>query len=73
MSNISSAAAAAPRLSHRYYAMKAKWLGMERMNHWDRNAPLPSGAEANAVIVLAEHGISPQIRFIPPGPQPAQR
>lgn len=39
----------------------------------DRNAPLPSGAEANAVIVLAEHGISPQIRFVPPGPQPAQR
>ena len=30
-----------PRLSHRYYAMKARWLGMEQMNHWDRNAPLP--------------------------------
>ncbi len=30
-----------PRLSHRYYAMKARWLGMEAMNHWDRNAPLP--------------------------------
>src|SRR6185503_11176364 len=30
-----------PRLSHRYYKMKAKWLGMEVMNHWDRNAPLP--------------------------------
>ncbi len=30
-----------PRLSHRYYAMKAKWLGMEKMNNWDRNAPLP--------------------------------
>ncbi len=30
-----------PRLSHRYYAMKAKWLGMEQMNFWDRNAPLP--------------------------------
>ena len=30
-----------PRLSHRYYAMKAKWLGMEQMNYWDRNAPLP--------------------------------
>jgi oligoendopeptidase F len=30
-----------PRLSHRYYAMKAKWLGMDKMNHWDRNAPLP--------------------------------
>jgi len=30
-----------PRLSHRYYAMKAKWLGMEKMSNWDRNAPLP--------------------------------
>jgi len=38
--------AACPRLSHRYYAMKAKWLGMERMNHWDRNAPLPETPKA---------------------------
>jgi oligoendopeptidase F len=30
-----------PRISHRYYALKAKWLGMERLAHWDRNAPLP--------------------------------
>ncbi len=30
-----------PRLSHRYYALKAKWLGLERMQVWDRNAPLP--------------------------------
>jgi oligoendopeptidase F len=33
--------AAYPRLSHRYYALKAKWLGLERMQTWDRNAPLP--------------------------------
>ena len=38
--------AASPRLSHRYYAMKAKWLGMDRMNHWDRNAPLPETPQA---------------------------
>jgi oligoendopeptidase F len=31
-----------PRLSHRYYKMKAKWLGLEKLQHWDRNAPLPS-------------------------------
>ncbi|WP_211866661.1 M3 family oligoendopeptidase [Neoroseomonas terrae] len=30
-----------PRLSHRYYQMKAKWLGLEKLQHWDRNAPLP--------------------------------
>ena len=33
--------AAYPRLSHRYYALKAKWLGLKRMQTWDRNAPLP--------------------------------
>ena len=28
-------------LSHRYYALKAKWLGLEKLEYWDRNAPLP--------------------------------
>ena len=35
-----------PRLSHRYYAMKAHWLGMDQLNHWDRNAPLPETPQA---------------------------
>ncbi len=30
-----------PRVSHRYYALKAKWLGKQTLAHWDRNAPLP--------------------------------
>jgi oligoendopeptidase F len=30
-----------PKLSHRYYSMKAKWLGLEKLEYWDRNAPLP--------------------------------
>lgn len=30
-----------PLLSHRYYLMKAKWLGLPKLMHWDRNAPLP--------------------------------
>ena len=30
-----------PRLSHRYYLMKAKWLGLPKLRHYDRNAPLP--------------------------------
>ena len=34
------------RLSHRYYAMKARWLGLERLEHWDRNAPLPADDDA---------------------------
>ena len=33
--------AAYPKLSHRYYELKRKWLGVERMQVWDRNAPLP--------------------------------
>ena len=33
--------AAYPKLWHRYYALKAKWLGLETMQVWDRNAPLP--------------------------------
>ncbi|MBS9717867.1 M3 family oligoendopeptidase [Pseudohalocynthiibacter aestuariivivens] len=33
--------AAYPKLSHRYYALKAKWLGLDKMQVWDRNAPLP--------------------------------
>ena len=33
--------AAYPKLSHRYYRLKAKWLGLERLQIWDRNAPLP--------------------------------
>ncbi|QND48214.1 M3 family oligoendopeptidase [Rhizobium lusitanum] len=41
-----------PRLSHRYYKMKAKWLGMEQMNFWDRNAPLPE--TSNALIPWTE-------------------
>ena len=42
---VSSVRASYPRLSHRYYAMKAKWLGMETLSHWDRNAPLPEKSE----------------------------
>lgn len=34
--------AAYPRLSHRYYKLKAKWLGLDKLEVWDRNAPLPT-------------------------------
>ena len=33
--------AAYPKLSHRYYALKAKWMGLDSLEMWDRNAPLP--------------------------------
>ena len=38
--------AAYPKLSHRYYALKAKWMGLETLEMWDRNAPLPDSDEA---------------------------
>lgn len=60
-----------PRLSHRYYAMKAKWLGMEKMNHWDRNAPLPETPqsvigwdEAKNTVLSAYHGFAPEMAEI---------
>ena len=39
---VAAVEAAHPRLSHRYYKLKAKWFGAEQLNHWDRNAPLPN-------------------------------
>ncbi len=37
---------AAPRLAHRYYALKAKWFGVDTLPYWDRNAPLPEDTDA---------------------------
>ena len=68
---VSSVRAAYPRLSHRYYAMKAKWLGKERLDHWDRNAPLPkveqrpvNWDEARDTVLSAYGGFSPRMADI---------
>lgn len=60
-----------PRLSHRYYAMKAKWLGMDQMNTWDRNAPLPDAdnriipwGEAKDTVLSAYNAFSPEMAEI---------
>ncbi len=60
-----------PRLSHRYYAMKARWLGMDAMNHWDRNAPLPETPrqtipweEARDTVLTAYHQFAPEMAEI---------
>src|SRR5690606_38844744 len=60
-----------PRISHRYYAMKAKWLGMDKLNHWDRNAPLPETPqaiipwdEAKDTVLSAYNAFSPQMADI---------
>jgi len=63
--------AAYPRLSHRYYALKAKWLGLETLQVWDRNAPLPQEDPqlvdwevARATVLDAYAGFSPQMAEI---------
>lgn len=63
-----SVVAAYPRLSHRYYALKAKWLGLETLEIWDRNAPLPMDAprqigwdEARTTVMEAYAGFSPKL------------
>ena len=38
---VSAVRSAYPRLSHRYYALKARWFGGAQLDYWDRNAPLP--------------------------------
>lgn len=32
-------------ISHRFYKLKAKWLGVDKIEYWDRNAPLPFSAD----------------------------
>jgi oligoendopeptidase F len=44
-----------PRLSHRYYRLKAKWFGVEVMPYWDRNAPLPQDDERTIPWAQAQH------------------
>jgi len=56
------------RLSHRYYMLKAKWLGLEKLEHWDRNAPLPADSdrpiawsEARDRVLSAYSGFSTEL------------
>ncbi|WP_374651473.1 M3 family oligoendopeptidase [Dongia sp.] len=57
-----------PKLSHRYYKLKAKWMGVEALDFWDRNAPLPRDddrlipwAEATKSVLDAYHEFSPEL------------
>ncbi len=57
-----------PRLSHRYYRMKAKWLGLPKLQHWDRNAPLPNDddrliewPDATKQVLGAYRAFSPEL------------
>jgi oligoendopeptidase F len=60
-----------PRLSHRYYKMKAKWLGLDVLQSWDRNAPLPTAPKAEIswqtardTVLKAYHGFAPEMADI---------
>lgn len=56
------------RISHRYYELKRKWLGLETLQVWDRNAPLPMDDpatvewdRAKAMVLDAYSGFSPRM------------
>ena len=60
-----------PRISHRYYALKASWFGKKRLPQWDRSAPLPKVPtrtigwnEAKATVLTAYGAFSPAMAEI---------
>src|SRR6201746_1094081 len=68
---VGSVRAAYPRLSHRYYALKAGWFKKKKLAHWDRNAPLPFAAtgsiawpDARNMVLTAYRGFSPEMASI---------
>src|SRR5580692_1559176 len=68
---VAAVRAAYPQLSHRYYALKAKWFGKKKLPHWDRNAPLPQVPqrmvgwdEAKDTVLTAYGAFSPKMAAI---------
>ncbi len=68
---IESVRRAYPRLSHRYYALKARWMGLDELEFWDRNAPLPEDSEerrswddAKVIVLDAYRSFSPRLAAI---------
>jgi len=63
--------AAHGRLSHRYYALKARWFGKDALDYWDRNAPLPEDddrvipwKQAEETVLAAYRAFSPTLAEI---------
>jgi oligoendopeptidase F len=63
--------AAYPKLSHRYYRLKAKWMGLDHLEIWDRNAPLPieqpktvNWTEARETVMGAYASFAPEMSDI---------
>jgi len=68
---VAAVRAAYPRLSHRYYALKARWFGKKKLPYWDRNAPLPFAAtgkiswnDARDTVLTAYGEFSPEMASI---------
>ncbi len=68
---ISATKEAYPRLAHRYYRYKANWMGLDKLEYWDRNAPLPEDTdkripwdEAKVIVLDAYRGFSPKLADI---------
>ena len=68
---VGSVRSAYPRLSHRYYQLKAGWFKKKKLAHWDRNAPLPFAAtgsiawpDAKNMVLTAYRGFSPEMADI---------
>jgi oligoendopeptidase F len=68
---VSAVREAYPSLSHRYYALKARWFGKDKLDHWDRNAPLPKvesrtipWTEARDTVLGAYGGFAPRMAEI---------
>jgi oligoendopeptidase F len=68
---VAAVRAAYPKLSHRYYALKAHWFGKKKLPHWDRNAPLPQvpmrtvgWIEARNTVLTAYGAFSPKMAAI---------
>ncbi len=67
----SSVRAKYPALSHRYYALKAKWMGKEKLAQWDRNAPVLLDTqktynwdEARSIVIKSYSGFSTDVSDI---------
>jgi oligoendopeptidase F len=68
---VGSVRAAYPKLSHRYYRLKAGWFKQKKLAHWDRNAPLLFAAtgsigwpDARNMVLSAYRGFSPEMANI---------
>jgi len=68
---VTAVKAAYPELSHRYYKLKARWFGGDRLDYWDRNAPLPDDLDrsiawpdAKRMVLEAYAAFSPDLAKI---------